>query len=223
MDFTAKFLKAVFSSFKENAFSIFAIWDRILSIMICILISFGFVWYCLRYTIPEEMALRHKVVSTAETYLGRNEADHSHQQIIDRYNAHLPRARGYEVTYSDSWCAVFGSAVAMELGLTEIIPAECSCEQQISLFSASGSWMEQDGYLPKAGDYIFYDWNYATTKDSKGWSDHVGIVVRTIGPVIQVIEGNKEDDVSYRYIFMNDPTIRGFGLPDYGRFCFFSP
>lgn len=180
----------------------------------------GFVWYCLRYTIPEEWLLRQSVVTAAQNYLGVNEADGSHSIIIDRYNAHSPQARGYKVTYSDSWCAAFGSMVAMESELTNIIPPECSCEQQIHLFSAAGSWMEADWYLPKPGDYIYYDWNYATKKDSTGWSDHVGIVVKTMGPVIQVIEGNKEDDVSYRYIFLNDPTIRGFGVPDYGSMCF---
>jgi hypothetical protein len=37
--------------------------------------------------------------------------------------------------------------------------------------------------------------------------------------VIQVIEGNKDDAVSYRYLFLNDPTIRGYGVPDYGKAC----
>lgn len=195
-------------------------WDSLLFRFLSFLMICGFVWYCLRCTIPEEMALRQSVVLTAENYLGIHESDLSHRSIIDRYNAHLPRARDYEVSYSDSWCAVFGSMVAMELELTEFIPPECSCEQQIQLFSAAGNWTETDWYLPKPGDYIYYDWNYATKEDSRGWSDHVGIVVRTVGPVIQVIEGNKEDDVSFRYLFLNDPTIRGYGLPDYGKACF---
>lgn len=195
-------------------------WDRILFRFLFLFMILGFVWYCLRYTVPEEMALRQRVVSEAEAYLGFRESDCSHQKIIDRYNTYTPRPRGYEVTYSDSWCAVFGSMVAMELELTEIIPPECSCEQQIQLFSSSGNWIENDGYLPKPGDYIYYDWDYATKKDSRGWSDHVGIVVRTAGPVIQVIEGNRNDDVSYRFIFLNDPTIRGFGVPDYGAYLY---
>ena len=36
---------------------------------------------------------------------------------------------------------------------------------------------------------------------------------------IKVIEGNKDDDVSYRYLFVNDPFIRGFGLPDYSHYA----
>lgn len=197
-------------------------WDKILSVLISLLMVCGFVWYCLRYTIPEEMSLRKTTAATAEAFYGINEADGSHQLLVDQYNTLNPLPRGYEVTYEDSWCAVFGSVIAMEQELTDIIPAECSCEQQIQLFSEIDCWMEADWYLPKPGDYIFYDWNYVTKKDSTGWSDHVGIVTETFGSVIKVIEGNKEDDVSYRYLFLNDPTIRGFGIPDYGKVCFTS-
>lgn len=195
-------------------------WDRILSVLLSLLMVLGFVWYCLRYTIPEEMALRQSVAAAAQGYLGIREADGSHKQLMERYNTQDPLPRGYAVTETDSWCAVFGTVIAMEQELTNIIPPECSCQQQISLFSGSGSWIETDWYLPKPGDYIFYDWDHATRKDSRGWSDHVGIVVRTVGPVIQVIEGNKDDAVAYRYLFLNDPTIRGYGVPDYGRVCF---
>ena len=194
-------------------------WDRPVCWLLSLLMGAGFVWYCLTYTIPEEQALRQQVAATAETYLGIREDDGSHRVVIDRYNAQPVLPRAYTVTYSDSWCAVFGSVIAMDTGLTEIIPPECSCEQQIGLFAEAGRWVETDWYLPKTGDYIFYDWNYATEKDSRGWSDHVGIVVKTFGPVIQTIEGNKEDDVSCRYLFLNDPTIRGYGIPDYGRVC----
>ena len=197
-----------------------AVWDRIFTAVLSLLMVLGFVWYCLRYTIPEEAALRQTVAAAAQGYLGIREADGSHKQIIDRYNAQEPLPRGYAVTYADSWCAVFGTVVAMEQNLTDIIPPECSCQQQIALFSEAGRWIEQDWYLPKPGDYIFYDWDYATRQDSRGWSDHVGIVVKTLGPVIQVMEGNRDDAVAYRYVFLNDPTIRGYGVPDYGRVCF---
>ena len=200
--------------------NLWANWDRFFCWLLSLLVGAGFVWYCLTYTIPEEMALRQSMITAAEAYLGIQEADGSHRPVIDRYNAQEVLPRGYTVTYADSWCAVFGSVIAMETGLTQIIPVECSCQQQIQLFAEAGRWVETDWYLPKPGDYIFYDWNYATTKDSTGWSDHVGIVVKTMGPVIQVIEGNKEDDVSCRYLFLNDPTIRGYGIPDYGSVCF---
>jgi hypothetical protein len=163
----------------------------------------------------EEESRRLQLIQTAEKWLGCKEEDNSHTAIIDLYNTQEVLPMGYEVQYTDSWCATFVTAAAMEAGLTDIIPPECSCEQQIKLFSETGNWIETDWYLPKPGDYIYYDWNYVTKKDSRGWSDHVGIVVKTFGPVLLVIEGNKDDDVSYRYLFLNDPTIRGFAVPDY--------
>lgn len=220
MEFIGQLIQSFYSVTVNLYHRITSTWDRLVCWALSLLVAAGFVWYCLRYTIPEELALRRSVTATAETYLGTKESDGSHKNMIDLYNQQSELPRGYSVTYEDSWCAVFGSIIALEQELTDIIPVECSCEQQITLFQTSGNWIEEDCYLPKPGDYIFYDWNYVTTKDSTGWSDHVGIVVKTVGPAIQVIEGNKNDDVSYRYLLINDPTIRGFGVPNYGKVCF---
>lgn len=168
---------------------------------------------------PKEESARTHIVQTAQKYLGFQESDGSHRLIVDAYNAYEPRARAYEVTYLDSWCAVFGSTVALEAGMLDWIPMECSCEQQILLFAEKDRWVENDWYLPHTGDYIYYDWNSTGRGDCRGWADHVGIVVQTFGPVIKVIEGNKDDDVSYRYIFAGDPHIRGYGTPDYGSYA----
>ena len=65
-----------------------------------------------------EQQLREKVVQTARSYLGYNEKNGSHREIIDLYNAHKPLARGYAVKYTDAWCATFVSAVAIKCGPT---------------------------------------------------------------------------------------------------------
>ena len=132
-----------------------------------------------------ENQLRQKVVKIAVSYLGCKEADGSHRKIIDLYNSHEPLARGYAVKYTDAWCSTFASAVAIAAGLTDIIPTECGCEKHIALFKKLGAWVENDAYVPKPGDYIFYDWqdgtNYATT-DNTGAADHVGIVTAAPSP-----------------------------------------
>ena len=74
-----------------------------------------------------EKEIRAKVVNTAVAWLGCKESDGSHKKIIDVYNGHTPRARGYKVTYTDAWCATFVSAVAIKAGYTDIIPLECGC------------------------------------------------------------------------------------------------
>lgn len=164
----------------------------------------------------EEAALRMQTVAAAETYLGSQESDGSHKKIIDLYNSHEPLALGYQVQYTDSWCATFVSAVAIEQGLTDIIPTECGCERQIGLWMELGRWEERDSYVPKPGDLIYYDWQEIKPGDCTGWSDHVGMIVGIKWPFLKVIEGNKDDSVAYRILPANYISIRGFGLPDYG-------
>lgn len=173
-------------------------------------------WGFAREVEQAEAELRLSIVQTAESRLGSNEADGTHQEIIDLYNSHEPLAQDYAVTYEDNWCATFGSAVAIQLELTDIIPTECGCERQIGLWQEMGRWEENDNYLPLPGDYIYYAWDEGfDLGDCTGWADHVGIVVGTAGPFIKVIEGNKDDQVTYRIILRGDYQIRGFGLPDY--------
>ena len=162
-----------------------------------------------------EKQIRSKVVDIAKAWLGCNEADGSHKQIIDVYNSHKPLARGYAVKYTDAWCATFASAVAIKAGLTDIIPLECGCEKYIQLAKGMGIWVENDAYTPQAGDYIFYDWQDNGAGDDTGNSDHIGIVVSVTNKVIKVIEGNKNNAVEYRDIEVNGKYIRGFVTPKY--------
>lgn len=204
-----------------------AIITRLLIILLALLLSaaalvlyiphapYGFA----REVSSREAELRLSLVDTAAQWLGANEADGSHHTIIDLYNSHTPLAQNYTVTYEDNWCAAFGSAAAIEAGLTDIIPTECGCERQILLFRELGRWQEQDDYLPLPGDYIYYAWDDVLIGDCTGWADHVGIVAGTWGPFIKVIEGNTNDTVAYRYILCWDPTVRGYGLPDYSAEC----
>lgn len=174
-------------------------------------------WGFYRATPEPEAALRINAVKTAEGWLGRAEADGSHAQIIDLYNSHQPLAMDYVVQYTDSWCAAFVSAAAIRCGLTDIIPTECGCERQIGLFQALDRWEENDNAVPQPGDLIYYDWDQTRPGDCIGWSDHVGMVVGTKWPFVKVIEGNKDDRVSYRILLLGHKSIRGYGKPDYAQ------
>ena len=44
-----------------------------------------------------ETELRNLLVETAKGWLGRNEKDGSHREIIDLYNSHTPIASGYKI------------------------------------------------------------------------------------------------------------------------------
>ena len=174
----------------------------------------GFYWK----VSTEEAMLRQQIVKTAEGYLGCKESDSSHKQIIDLYNSHEPLAMGYQVQYTDSWCAAFVSAMSIACDFTDIIPTECGCERQIELFRKLNCWEERDSAIPLPGDLIYYDWNMEEKGECTGWADHVGIVVGTKWPFLKVIEGNFEDSVSYHYLLLNDVQIRGFAKPDYSGF-----
>ena len=162
-----------------------------------------------------ETQIREKVVATAKAWLGCNEADGSHRQIVDVYNSHRPLARGYALKYTDAWCAGFVSAVAIKLGLTDIMPTEVGVWNMIELYRKLGRWQESDSYVPKPGDVIMYAWSDNGVGDCTSGASHVGLVVACDGKTITVIEGNKANAVGYREIAVNGRYIRGFGLPDY--------
>ena len=163
-----------------------------------------------------EQRLRLQVVEAAVDWLGTREGFAGHEHLVQIYNSHEPLAQGYELKTEDDWCAAFGSIIAIQTENTDIIPTECSCERQIGLWKELGCWIENDGYVPLPGDYIYYVWDGGWSfGDCTAWADHVGIVVGTAGPFIKVIEGNYDDQVKYRTVCINNYQIRGFGLPDY--------
>ena len=107
------------------------------------------------------------------------------------------------------------SAVAVQLGYTDIIPTECSCTRMIELLKNLGSFVEDDSYVPKPGDIMFYDWDDSGVGENKNQPDHVGIVEKVSGSTITIIEGNYSQSVKRRNIAVNGKYIRGYGVPKY--------
>lgn len=177
----------------------------------------SFASYGFAREVPEaQQEARKEVVAAAESWLGTLEGFAGHEELVSIYNSHQPLAQGYELSTTDNWCAAFGSVIAIQTENTDIIPTECGCERQIGLWQEMGRWEENDNYVPLPGDYIYYAWDEGWDfGDCTGWADHVGIVVGTAGPFIKVIEGNYDDQVKYRTIFVGNYQIRGYGLPDY--------
>ncbi len=161
------------------------------------------------------MATREQIVKQAQAWVGRNEKAGTHKYIIDVYNAHKPLARGYKVKYTDAWCATFVSAVSIACGATGIMPTECSCPKMIDLYKKLNSWVENDAYIPAAGDVIFYDWQDNGKGDNTGSVEHIGIVEKVSGNTITVIEGNKGEAVARRVMTVNERYIRGYGVPKF--------
>ena len=166
-----------------------------------------------------ETQARQKVIGIMQGWVGLKRSDRSHAPIIDTYNEHTPRPRGYKVSYTDAYCATTTSAAAIKAGFTDIIPVECSCYYLIEQAKAMGIWQENDAHVPKPGDEVLYDWddgpNYATT-DNQGAPEHVGMVEAISGSTIRVIEGNMSGGVvGRRNLQINGRYIRGFICPNY--------
>ena len=153
-------------------------------------------------------------ISVLESWIGFSEANGKHKQIVDIYNAHKPLALGYVVKYTDSWCDVTISAAAIKSNNVDIIGTECGCERHIQIFKDKGIWIEDGTITPIRGDIILYNWD-DSTQPNDGFADHIGAVVSVSGNQIKVIEGNKNNAVSYRYIAVGNGNIRGYARPKY--------
>lgn len=84
------------------------------------------------------------------------------------------------IKYPAAWCMAFvhwcfGRA---GLNLNHINPAS------VGFFADWGAKMGYLVYDPEPGDNICFNF------DADDWPDHVGFVVRKVGPVVQTIEGN---------------------------------
>ena len=158
-----------------------------------------------------EQEIREAYVSELETYLGAREGDLRHRELIDLYNSMPELPRGYAMTYTADWCVATAVAVAVKLGLTEIIHPECSCTRTIELYRTEGRFRQDRNYVPQIGDFIIYDW------EDNADPDHWGTVAGIDGKNLRIIEGNMADRVGYRELEIGDGRIYGYCLPDYGR------
>lgn len=156
-----------------------------------------------------------KILGIATGWIGRKESDGSHRLIIDKYNSHKPLARGYRLSYTDSWCDGFVSAVYIEAGAVDLIGGtECGVEEHIQLFKKAGIWKEDGKLTPKSAWIICYNWDDGT-QPNDGYADHIGIVEKVENGQITVIEGNYKDAVGRRTIPIGCGYIRGYAVPKY--------
>ena len=164
-----------------------------------------------------EQELRNKIVSTAAYYLGAKQGSAQHRDIINIFNTVKPD--GGAAGYSDAWCAEFASACAIKAFGTKqakkFFPLSWNCGTIVSKAKKMNIWIENDAYIPKAGDWILYDWDDSGRGDNTNGPDHVGIVENVSGSKIKVIEGNYSKAVKERTLSVNGRYIRGFVAPKY--------
>jgi len=114
------------------------------------------------------------------------------------------------------WCAVFVSWCAAQAGIpTSVIPKYHSCGEAIGWFKRRGRWRDRAGYIPKAGDIIFFQ---------NGDDRHTGIVTGYDGVKVSAVEGNTSGGstmvsngggVAEKHYSPLYTRILGYGTPDY--------
>lgn len=140
-----------------------------------------------------------KINKEAKKWIGVVEGSKKHKQIIDEYNKIKPLPQGYKVKYTDSWCATFASFCANKVGCVDF-PFECSVPRMWD----KAKKKKQTTSKPKVGYLIIYDWR------QNGSLDHVGIINKINGNVLEVIEGNYSDSVKVRKISKLSNDIYGY-------------
>ena len=160
--------------------------------------------------------LRTIVAKTALGWKGAVEGDATHADILAYYNTYVPLAAGYTMTTHDAWCAAYTSAVWIRAGVAPYICTECGCGRFIDEAKAIGAWVEDDGYVPKVGDAILYNWSDGGGDECTWGADHVGIVTSVDGNNFVVTEGNTGDGVCDSHDrTVNQQYIRGYIAPNY--------
>ena len=154
-----------------------------------------------------------EVALGAARWLGTKEGSREHRELLSVYNSIRPLPRNYEMQETDPWCAAFVSAAAVLAGAGERYPLECSCSRIVEGAKAMGIWMEEDGYTPRAGDWVLYNWQAKPDGDDTGAPDHVGVVIGVEHGEILAVEGNFDNAVKLRSFPVNWEKLRGFVCP----------
>ena len=160
-----------------------------------------------------EGQIRDKIISVASAEVGYTGTS-TYSKYGDWYG------------YQGGWCTTFVlwcyNQTDISLGTSlygNVIPSGGNCNSMISWYENKGRYHKRsDGYKPKAGDLVFFDWS------GNGSSQHVGIVDYISGSTVYTIEGNCSGQVKARMYtengtkpYNNISAIMGYGSPDFSK------
>lgn len=143
-------------------------------------------------------------IQKALSYEGSSDGDY----FIRLYNDYTGRG----IPPGSYWCAMFVSVVARLCGVSlSEIPNFEGCITGERLFRSLGRWKQKDGYTPKTGDVVIFDWDPANNNGN----DHTGIVLSVSGGRVYTIEGNAGNNgvCMRRDYSLGSGTIVGYGTP----------
>ncbi|MBQ8782300.1 MAG: CHAP domain-containing protein [Clostridia bacterium] len=113
-----------------------------------------------------------------------------------------------------AWCAFFVAWCANQADIsTSVIPRIGNCASLVNWYSKRGRYFPKNGFTPKAGDLIFFNWSGGST------AKHIGIVTGVSGNNVYVVEGNTGSSQGYRAEAKtrkkNASYILGYARPAY--------
>lgn len=147
------------------------------------------------------------LLKEAKSYIGVQQGDARHKELVRRYNSVQPLPVGYLVKETDDWCATFVTVMGDLSNTSKYFGRECGVHRFVQLFKKQQIW--QGLVKPQAGDLVVFDWR----KD--GWMDHIGLVEKLSGNTVTVIEGNTSQRVARRSYNWNDWRVAGYARPKY--------
>jgi len=126
--------------------------------------------------------------------------------------------RGYGAlggSYSYAWCAAFVWWCSNEAGVypTKVSEKSAGVQAYMEYFkNTSGVRYEVSQayggtYVPKMGDYIFFDWEHLVNG-----GDHIGLVKGVSGDRVLIIDGNYGNTVADRTAYLSSADIIGYGV-----------
>lgn len=113
------------------------------------------------------------------------------------------------------WCAYFVSWCGRKAGIpTSVLPRLGNCAASVSWYKKNSVYYPaSSGYVPKAGDIVFFNWSGGST------AKHVGIVTGVSGNSVFTIEGNTGPGRGNRCMAKQRSRsagyIVGYGVPAY--------
>lgn len=128
--------------------------------------------------------------------------------IDKRYpNFYNGKKNGYD------WCDIFVDYIFITaFGYTDALRLLCQPEKSYGAGCTSSynyfNTKKRISKTPSVGAQIFF------TKNNKTCY-HTGIVVKVSGGKVYTVEGNSSNKVSAKEYALNDPIIRGYGIPAY--------
>ena len=167
-------------------------------------------WWLMFADMPLTGDWAEDLLRVAESQVGYTESelnyvaeDPWHPKGYTRYGA------WFGIPYGD-WCAMFVSFCLYYAEIPEsVVPYNCHCNEWIRELRERGLYRNWDeGYDPKPGDFVFFDFDM----DEK--AEHMGIIrdVDLEKGWIFTIEGNRYDYVEEFVLTMGDYSIIGYGV-----------